>query len=239
MAVDYAHQNGRVHGQLKPTNILIDKRNTSRNVMGEPIVTDFGMDKLLGIAVSNTGGWRIGTPLYTAPEQIMGSPADERSDIYSLGIMLYEICTGTPPFPGNNAATIMMQQVNTLPASPALINPGLPPALITIIMRCIAKEPCARFPTASSLVEDLAQAIRPKEKEDSNIRIPVRSEEHTSELQSHSDLVCRLLLEKKRMLGRAQDPSPGPGSRGLVARRGYRHAVPTPPRLRNSLLLLR
>ena len=173
MAVDYAHQHGRVHGQLKPTNILLDKRNTSRNVMGEPIVTDFGMDKLLGIAVGNTGGWRIGTPLYTAPEQIMGSPADERSDIYSLGIMLYEICTGTPPFLGNNAATIMMQQVNTLPASPALINPGLPPALITITMRCIAKEPWARFPTASSLVEDLAQAIRQEEKEASNIPIPV------------------------------------------------------------------
>ncbi|HKF37125.1 MAG TPA: protein kinase [Ktedonobacteraceae bacterium] len=173
MAVDYAHQHGRVHGQLKPTNILLDKRDTSRNVMGEPIVTDFGMDKLLGIAGGNTGDWRIGTPLYTAPEQIMGSPADERSDIYSLGIMLYEICTGTPPFLGNNAATIIMQHMNTAPASPALINPGLPPALITIITRCIAKEPWARFPTASSLVEALAQAIREGEKEDSNIPIPV------------------------------------------------------------------
>ncbi len=172
-AVDYAHQHGIVHGQLKPTNVLLDKRNTSRNAMGEPIVTDFGIDKLLGIAAGNTSSWQTAPPLYTAPEQIMGSPADERSDLYSLGIMLYEICTGTPPFLGNNAATIMMQQVNTIPTSPALINPGLSPALATIIMRCIAKEPWARFPTASSLVEALAQAFRQEEKEAASIPIPV------------------------------------------------------------------
>src|SRR5260370_7878146 len=110
MGVDYAQQDGRVHGQLKPTNILLDKRNTSRNVMGEPIVTDFGMDKLLGIAVGNTGGWRIITPLYTPPEQIMGSPSDQRSDIYFLCIMRYEICTCIPPLPVTNPATIYIQQ---------------------------------------------------------------------------------------------------------------------------------
>ncbi len=173
MAVDYAHQRGMVHGQLKPTNILLDKHSISRNSMGEPVVTDFGMLKLLGVAAGNTSGWQIDTLLYTSPEQIMGAPANERSDLYSLGIMLYEICTGTPPFLGNNPATIMMQHTNTIATLPALINPGLPFALTTIIMRCIAKDPWARFPTASSLVEALAQAVGGEEKEVSTLSMPM------------------------------------------------------------------
>ncbi len=153
MALDYAHKQGIIHGQLKPTNILLDKRNMSRNSTGEPVVTDFGVLKLLGGSVGttgSTGGWRSGVPLYTAPEQITGSPGDERSDIYSLGIMLYEICAGTPPFSGNNPANVMMQHINTIPTLPALINPALPAALTTIIMRSIAKDPWARFPSASA-----------------------------------------------------------------------------------------
>jgi len=176
MAVDYANQHGIVHGQLKPTNILLDKRNTARNVMGEPVVTDFGILRLLGTAggaTGNTSGWRSGVPLYTSPEQIMGSPGDERSDVYSLGIMLYELCVGTPPFLGNNPATVMMQHINTVPTLPALINPGLPAALTTIIMRCIAKDPWARFPSVSSLVEALTQAVGVEGHEAANTPITV------------------------------------------------------------------
>ncbi len=157
-ALDYAHQHGVVHGQLKPANILLDRRNTARNAMGEPIVTDFGMVRLLATTAGHTSGWWLGTPLYTSPEQISGQPGDARSDVYALGIMLYEICTGTPPFPGNNPATIMMQHLNTIPASPALINPAIPPALVTIIMRSIAKDPALRFPSIAALMTDLLQA---------------------------------------------------------------------------------
>jgi serine/threonine protein kinase len=157
-ALDYAHQHGVVHGQLKPANILLDRRNTARNVMGEPIVTDFGMVRLLATTAGHTSGWWLGTPLYTSPEQIQGQPGDARSDIYALGVMLYEICAGTPPFPGNNPATIMMQHLNTIPASPALMNPSIPPALVTIIMRCIAKDPALRFPSVAAMMTDLLHA---------------------------------------------------------------------------------
>jgi eukaryotic-like serine/threonine-protein kinase len=155
LAIEFAHQQHVIHGNLKPTNILLDKQNTARSPIGEPMVTDFDMAGLMGTTGGNAGTWWNSSPLYISPEQVMGAPANERSDIYSLGIMLYEICTGTLPFLGNSAEAIMMQQVNTIPASPSLINPNLPPALSTVIMRCIAKDPAARFPSASAMVAAL------------------------------------------------------------------------------------
>src|SRR6266700_4078800 len=155
MAVDFAHRQHMIHGHLKPTNILLDKQNIANNPIGEPMVTDFNMAKLMGPTGGNTGASWNSSPFYLSPEQGMGAPANELSDIYSLGIMLYEICTGTLPFLGNSAESIMMQQVNTVPASPLLINPNLPPALSTVVMRCIAKDPKARFPTALALVAAL------------------------------------------------------------------------------------
>jgi eukaryotic-like serine/threonine-protein kinase len=154
-AVDFAHRQNVIHGNLKPTNILLDKENTANSPIGEPMVTDFNIAKLVGPMGGNSGAsWNM-SPFYVSPEQVMGAPATELSDIYSIGIMLYEICTGTVPFLGNSAESIMMQQVNTVPASPSLINPNLPPALSTVIMRCIAKDPKERFPTALALVAAL------------------------------------------------------------------------------------
>ncbi|HYX50733.1 MAG TPA: serine/threonine-protein kinase, partial [Ktedonobacteraceae bacterium] len=144
-----------IHGDLKPTNVLLDKQNTVNSPIGEPMVTDFNAVKLVGSTGSNAGALWNSSPFYLSPEQVMGAPANELSDIYSLGIMLYEICTGTVPFLGNSAESIMMQQVNTVPASPSLINPSLPPALSAVVMRCIAKDPKERFPSALALVSAL------------------------------------------------------------------------------------
>src|SRR5437763_7627198 len=95
-AIDYAHQQGMVHRDLKPANILMDKR------LGEPIITDFGIAKLMRVSTGSLSGSWLSTPLYISPEQVQGAPGNERSDIYSLGVILYEICTGTLPFQSDN-----------------------------------------------------------------------------------------------------------------------------------------
>src|SRR6266705_835870 len=111
LAIDHAHRQGMVHRDIKPANILLDQRNTTRNPMGEPILSDFGIAKLLGATTHTLSGWWLGTPLYISPEQAAGTSGNERSDIYSLGIILYEICTGVLPFQGETPAAIMMQHI--------------------------------------------------------------------------------------------------------------------------------
>src|SRR5438552_357424 len=96
-AVDYAHKKGMLHRDLKPANILLDKRNPQHKI-GEPILSDFGIAKLMGSTNTTHSGWWLGTPHYISPEQAQGDQGNERSDIYALAVILYEICTGTLPF---------------------------------------------------------------------------------------------------------------------------------------------
>ncbi len=166
LAVDYAHQQGMIHRDLKPANILIDKQNTARNAVGEPILTDFGLAKLLGASSSTLTAAQLGTPLYIAPEQVSGYAGNERSDIYSLGIILYEMVAGTPPFHGDSPTAVMSQHLGAAPPSPARFNPNIPPALEMVIMRSLAKDPAARFPSASSMAAATAEAL--------NVPVPER-----------------------------------------------------------------
>ena len=155
LAIDYAHQQGVIHGDLKPGNILLDKSNTSVNPMGQPIVSDFGMTQILRIP----HGLQPGNPLYISPEEAQGYAVNERSDLYSLGVILYELFTGVPPFQGDSPADTLKQHMYATPTSPALINTTLLPGLTTIILRSLSKDPEARFPTASAMVIALARAI--------------------------------------------------------------------------------
>jgi eukaryotic-like serine/threonine-protein kinase len=159
LALDYAHQKGMVHRDIKPANILLDKRATSKP-MGEPILTDFGIAKLQGGGATTVTHTAVGTPLYISPEQAKGQVANERSDLYSLGVILYEIVTGITPFRGDNAIAIMMQHVNEMPTPPTLINPKISHALSEVVLRSIAKDPDARFPSASGMTTALAQALQ-------------------------------------------------------------------------------
>jgi len=155
LAIDYAHQQGVIHGDLKPGNILLDKSNTSVNPMGQPILSDFGMDQILKVPY----GAQPGSLFYTSPEEAQGYPGNERSDLYSLGVMLYELFTGVLPFQGDNPADTLKQQMYATPTSPALINPALLPGLTAIILRSLSKDAAARFPNASAMVAALARAI--------------------------------------------------------------------------------
>ncbi|HEU5379491.1 MAG TPA: serine/threonine-protein kinase [Ktedonobacteraceae bacterium] len=152
-ALDVAHRHGITHGNLKPTNILLSQSAASSAKIGAPMLTDFGATKLL----PHRGGNDI--PFYLAPEQIKGFPADERSDIYALGVLLYELYTGVVPFQGKRPIAVMMQHVNALPTPPHLVNPTVSPALTQVILRCLAKNPQERFPNATSLVVALANAL--------------------------------------------------------------------------------
>ncbi len=158
-AIDYAHQHGMLHRDIKPTNIVLDKRHTAHSPLGEPILTDFGIAKLLSASSSGMSGSWLGDPLYMAPEQMQGHPGNERSDLYSLGVILYEICTGVQPFHGDNPTAIMMQHTNTMPTSPELINPNIFPALLKVILRSIAKDPADQFSNATSITIALAEAF--------------------------------------------------------------------------------
>ncbi|GLV55258.1 hypothetical protein KDH_21050 [Dictyobacter sp. S3.2.2.5] len=158
-ALDYAHRKNIVHRDIKPSNILLDSTNTEINAMGEPILSDFGLVKIIGAQGPTEMGALMGTPLYIAPEQVQGGEITPKSDLYSLGVILYEICTGTPPFRGDNAYTVMRQHMQDEPTPPTLINPMLPPEIDFVIKHAMAKDPAERFTTATSMTIAVANAF--------------------------------------------------------------------------------
>lgn len=160
LAIDYAHGKGMVHRDIKPANILLDKNNTTRNPMGEPILTDFGLAKLLGVSASTFTANQLGTPLYTSPEQARGYPGNERSDLYSLGVILYEMVTGVQPFRGTTPMEVLAQHLNATPTSPVLLNPNIPPALTMVIVTALAKDPNARFASAATMTAAIAELLK-------------------------------------------------------------------------------
>lgn len=157
LALDYAHQKGMIHRDIKPENILLDK--STGKAPGEPILTDFGIARLQGTNDSTlTRAW-LGTPRYLSPEQAESHAIDKRSDLYSLGIVLYEMLTGITPFRGDNPFAIMMQHVHEQPPPPSLINANVTPALSAVVLRSIAKDPAARYPGATAMALALANAF--------------------------------------------------------------------------------
>src|SRR5262249_28995126 len=129
------------------------------NPMGEPILTDFGLAKLLGVSAGALTASQLGTPLYTSPEQARGYPGNERSDLYSLGVILYEMVTGIQPFRGDTPVEGLSQPLNVTPTSPVLLNPNVPPSLTLVILTALAKDPNARFSSASTMTAAIAEAL--------------------------------------------------------------------------------
>lgn len=150
-AVAHAHQQGVLHRDLKPQNIFLDTDS-------EPYVADFGLAKILTQETALTlSGAVLGTPAYMAPEQARGKQGEAGipADIYSLGAILYELLTGTPPFEGATALDVLRQVNEELPRKPASLNPRVPPDLAVICLKCLEKEPARRYATAGELADDL------------------------------------------------------------------------------------
>lgn len=153
-ALDYAHEQGVIHRDIKPSNILL-KPLTRPDREGDPalraVVTDFGLAKLREGDVHTLTGTFMGTLSYMSPEQCMARPLDGRSDIYSLGIVLYQLTTGQLPFDIKSPTDAIRMHVKELPPAPTLVRPDLPEAVERIIVQAIAKNPANRFQTGNQL----------------------------------------------------------------------------------------
>jgi serine/threonine protein kinase/predicted negative regulator of RcsB-dependent stress response len=148
-ALAAAHAEGVIHRDLKPQNILVNKDD-------QIFVSDFGLAKSFeegAQGMTKTGAF-LGTPRYMSPEQVEGKPADQRSDLYSYGLMLYEMAVGDVPFTGESTLKVMYQRIQEKPKNPKLINPALPNWFVRIIMRCLEKDPAARYQNAYEIMAD-------------------------------------------------------------------------------------
>ncbi|HKV59395.1 MAG TPA: serine/threonine-protein kinase, partial [Ktedonobacteraceae bacterium] len=159
LALDYAHRQGTIHRDIKPANILLDQTNTTHNSMGEPVLSDFGIAKVVGAAGQTMTGSLMGTPLYISPEQVQGQHLTNRSDLYSLAVVLYQILTGVTPFQGEALSALMIKHVMETPPAPHLVNPDLSPAISELLLRALAKDPQQRYPSASAITAAVAQAF--------------------------------------------------------------------------------
>jgi beta-lactam-binding protein with PASTA domain len=148
----FAHRHGVVHRDLKPQNVIVDDE-------GKATVTDFGIARA-GVSEITQAGSVMGTPHYLSPEQAQGFDVTAVSDLYSVGVMLYEALTGRVPFEGDSAVAVAMKQVSQAPQRPSSINPQVSPALDAVVMRALEKEPGQRFQSADAFIAAIDAALK-------------------------------------------------------------------------------
>jgi len=255
-ALQYAHDHGMVHRDVKPSNILLRQD-------GYAYLVDFGLAKAIMGAEALTGaGAMVGTPEYMAPEQSNGE-SDSRSDIYSLGVILYQMLTGRVPFMAETPVAISLKHIQTPPVSPSTLNSDIPPSIEEVILKAMAKDPNARFQSAQELSTAYWQALQQE-------RSPVQSEtliptseptacekpsEETEaaladqETQPDAPAITLVLEETRQILNTRQGPpimpllvplsaKPGIASQGLVSTSLPKHLMKKRHYLRSALIAL-
>jgi len=148
--LSYAHERGVVHRDIKPANIMVVRDGLAK-------IMDFGIARMRSSDVRTQTGVVLGSPKYMSPEQVQGKRSDHRSDIFSLGVVLYEMLTGKAPFEGENMTAIMFQTINFSPEPPSRVNPALPEILDFIVAKALAKRPDDRYLTARDMASDLRE----------------------------------------------------------------------------------
>jgi serine/threonine-protein kinase len=144
----YAHARGVVHRDVKPANIMVPRDGPAK-------IMDFGIARMRASDVKTQTGMLLGSPKYMSPEQLLGGAVDQRCDIFSLGVVLYEALTGAPPFSGSDITQIMYQIVNAAPPPPSAVNSRVSPMLDLIVAKALAKDPAGRYPDAREMAADL------------------------------------------------------------------------------------
>ena len=157
-AIAAAHAQGVIHRDIKPGNVMITRDGVIK-------VMDFGIARMLGPETAPQTSAVLGTASYLSPEQAQGGPVDARTDIYSLGAVLYELLTARPPFTGDSPVAVAYKQVNEAPAVPSSLNPDVPARLDAVVMKALSKNPSNRYQTAEEFSADLARVIAGQEVE--------------------------------------------------------------------------
>ncbi len=183
-ALNHAHRSGVIHRDIKPDNIMLDSD-------GKVKVMDFGIAERRDLLNSALTGEIAGTVLYISPEQALGDELDGRSDLYSLGVVLYEMLVGQPPFKGENALTLIYQHLDEPPRSLKDLNPTLPDEIEEIVLRLLEKEPDNRFSSTEELAEELIRVKR--DIEEGKLKV-----EPTGEVEGEVPKYMEMLSESER-----------------------------------------
>ena len=161
-ALDYAHCQGVIHRDIKPSNVLIAEGHTQTSRGGHwVLLTDFGLARMVGSSSQLTkSGVGVGTPAYMSPEQGQGTQVDARSDLYSLGVVLYEMMTGSVPYEAETPMAVVLKHITAPLPMPRSLNPVLPDAAERVILKAMAKNPVDRFQSAQDMVDALDRALQ-------------------------------------------------------------------------------
>src|SRR4051795_2570162 len=194
-ALSFAHRNGIVHRDIKPHNIVVGGD-------GRLKVTDFGIARS-GASQMTEAGSIVGTAQYLSPEQARGAPVDPRSDLYSLGIVLYEMLTGSVPFTGETPVEIAMKHLSQVPEPPSDLRPDVPHDLDAVVMRALAKDPEQRYASAQEMDADLARVAR-------GVSVSRETEDAMTQVLSGAGTASAATIVQRPRTAVAPPPAPPP-----------------------------